>query len=356
MVATLHNKSQKRKIVTNNSKKTQRNIKKKSKRFMPPSNEYEYKTFKKILKPTEGKKEELESVDQEGGGFIRRFSNWRKLRRFQSVYKNIEKATIKLAPFVAKFKVRGDILGTLLKDRIDNVNYLMIRYQHLISYEKQEAYIKAMHDKLTNGPEDASLRDYYTSEMNKIKLEHKIVKDYINEYTKRKTSNDNTIDKYRKELETTKVILDKKFQRKFNEALNAYQEITPELEEVGIKLKEDLIAKTKEGKEGLDKKTIAEASDYYKVFAKFAENKEKYEKIHKAAKETNRSLLEYQALFEKNRANYDQVDKDYKKQITNYDEIKPVLMGIFGTYIPKVMGRKLPELTNQSQQGVQSQV
>jgi hypothetical protein len=236
MVAILHTKSQKRKNIDNTGKKTHRNMKKKSKRFMPKGN-LEYKTHKKILKTSTKLEEDgktSKSDEQEGGGIFRRFKQWKELRLFIKVFNSIDKATKKLEPFVSKFKIRGDMLAQVLQSRIDNVNYLMIRYQHLISYEKQQAYIKTMRDKSTT---DSSLYDYYTSEMKKIQLEYDIVKGYIKEYELRKTSTDATIAKYRKELETTKQILSKKFQLKFDKALKKYEEITPRLESVYIKLK-----------------------------------------------------------------------------------------------------------------------
>ena len=383
----LHNKSQKKKIAEKHAiqKGTFKINKKKSKRLMPLKNDQ--KSQKKFLlaltsstydtkhniqsggekdsdedsdkdsdeniiedssysSENEYDSEDTNGIDQTGGAFFLKRKLKSDLKYFINIYKKIKKTTKKLSPFVSEYTLQGKLLEEQLKKRIENVNYLMVRYQHLISYQKQQFYIEKMREK--NPPKPGSV-DYYQSQLDKIKVQETLVKNYMKELEKRKETTDKTIAGIRKEVEQSKLILDKKYLKKFDAAVKAYIDNTPRMEEVSVKLKEHEIYENETDKSLINKKKRNIAKTYFIVFKNFKEQKADYDAIMEDAKKTNEALKNYYSLVTKHQANYEQVNDDYKTQMENYNKIIPILDDIFGKRLPSVMSRKLEELAKSSE-------
>jgi hypothetical protein len=319
--------------------------KKKSKRLMPP--ESNYKTLRKYPQPKEVPKSPIRIEDelQEGGGFFGNLKLKFKLRSLlktiKKIFKMIDKISGKMKEFAKVYNPNKMILESLLNKRIEDVNYLIVRYQQLIANESQQKYFTSLQK---NTPE--SMFKYYQSELNKIQNEHTIITNFMEEVNQRTKATESEIARIRKLIEGKNSIADNKLYKQFEQAYKAYLENMPRIQEINNQLEKASIHKklTDEGAGGIDKKEAEETRIYASIFSKYSDKKNIYDKIMKDALENKKQILQYTSDIAKSQANYDAVNSDYKKQKENYNAISPILDGIFNIYIPKVVNRNLPQL------------
>jgi hypothetical protein len=183
--------------------------------------------------------------------------------------------------FANTYEPNKGLLASLLNKRIDDVNYMIVRYQQLVSNEAQQKYFLFLQTKtaeIKSENERISMSRYYDTELNKFRNENVTIKNFMEEVNQRNKTTEIEIAKIRQTIEGKDLILDTKIFNKFDLIYKDYMDKVPMLQKISNQLEKAAIYK-KISQDGIDKKEAEEIKIYANIFSKYNDEKSKYDTI-----------------------------------------------------------------------------